>query len=230
RRLARDDGAGHRDHTLESHGLRRRQRGAAGVEHALGQAVVVAQVDEEQPAVVALAMDPARQPHGAADVARAQLAARVRAIRGQGVAHLLGPLWGSPPWGCRGSCGRARAFGVGRRAGSSRVAYPQKPWVTRSSSCFFTFFRLTSKDTRSPSTLKALAARTAPATSPPSSTSSATRRCGASAPAPAGSPPRSARIEIRRSKPIEKPEAGTSRPSSRPIIRSYRPPPAMEEG
>ena len=42
----------------------RREGRAAGGEHALGQAVMVAQVDEQQPAMVALAVDPAGEPGG----------------------------------------------------------------------------------------------------------------------------------------------------------------------
>ena len=41
---------------------------AVGIGHHLGEAVVVAQVDEQQPAMVADAMAPAGQPHGLADV------------------------------------------------------------------------------------------------------------------------------------------------------------------
>ena len=55
--------------------------GCADVDDALGDAVVVAQVDEQQVAVVALAMDPAGQADAsAAGVGEAQRAAGVRAI------------------------------------------------------------------------------------------------------------------------------------------------------
>ena len=53
---------------------------AVGIGHHLGQAVVVAQVDEQQAAVVADAMAPAGQPHVLADVALAKRAAGVGAI------------------------------------------------------------------------------------------------------------------------------------------------------
>ena len=43
-------------------------------------AVVVAEVDEEQLAVIAIAMDPARQPDGLTHVARAKGGARMRAV------------------------------------------------------------------------------------------------------------------------------------------------------
>src|SRR5437868_14018035 len=99
---------------------------------------MIAQVDEEQTAVVALAVNPARQPYGAADVARAQLAARMATVVGQRGAH-------------RASAFRTSGFTSGRSPRSSTAAWPQKPWVMRSSSCFFTFLRLISKDTRWPS-------------------------------------------------------------------------------
>ena len=50
------------------------------LDHALGDAVMVAQIDEDQPAMVAAAIDPARQPHGLADIGFAQLAAGMGAI------------------------------------------------------------------------------------------------------------------------------------------------------
>ena len=40
--------------------------GFSGVDHALGDAVMVAQVHKDQPAMVAAAVDPARQAHGLA--------------------------------------------------------------------------------------------------------------------------------------------------------------------
>ena len=54
--------------------------GRIGVGHHLGDAVVVAQVDEQQAAMVADAVAPAGQPRLLADVACAQLAAFVGAI------------------------------------------------------------------------------------------------------------------------------------------------------
>ena len=50
------------------------------VGHGLGQAVMVAEIDEQQPAVIAHAMHPARQPHGLADILFAQRAASMGAI------------------------------------------------------------------------------------------------------------------------------------------------------
>ena len=81
RRRARHHLACHVDHALQPDRLGGGEGRAAGVEHALGQALVVAQVDEEQMAVVALAMDPAGQPGRHADVLGPQLAAGVGAIR-----------------------------------------------------------------------------------------------------------------------------------------------------
>ena len=67
--------------------------GVAGIEHQLGQAVMVAQVDEHQPAVVALAVDPARQAHIAARVRQPQGAAGVGAIGVQRTAPPAGPFF-----------------------------------------------------------------------------------------------------------------------------------------
>ena len=57
-------------------GEQRRRR----VDHALGDAVMVAQIDEQQLAVVALAVHPARQPGRAAGVGGAERAAGMGAI------------------------------------------------------------------------------------------------------------------------------------------------------
>ncbi len=51
-----------------------------GIGHALGDAVMVAQVDEQEAAMVADAMAPAGQPHVPADIGRAQFAAGMGAI------------------------------------------------------------------------------------------------------------------------------------------------------
>ena len=71
-------------HPLGAHGLGGLERGAVGIGHDLRDAVVVAQIDEQQPAVVAHAVHPARQPHRLADVGTAQRAAGVRAVAVQG--------------------------------------------------------------------------------------------------------------------------------------------------
>ena len=59
--------------------------GRIGIGHALGDAVMVAQVDEQQAAMVADAMAPARQPRLAADIGRAQRAAGMGAIAVHGI-------------------------------------------------------------------------------------------------------------------------------------------------
>ena len=56
------------------------EAGRARMQHQLGQPIVVAQVDEDQPAVIALAVDPARQPDGLAGVGGAKRAAGVGAV------------------------------------------------------------------------------------------------------------------------------------------------------
>ena len=63
-----------------AHRLGKLERGRIGVDHALRHAVVVAQVDEEQAAVIAHAVHPARQARGGADMGFAQFPARVTAI------------------------------------------------------------------------------------------------------------------------------------------------------
>ena len=67
-------------HPLGAQGLGDLERGAVGIGHDLGDPVVVAQVDEQEPAVVAHAVHPAREARGLADVGSAQRAAGVRAV------------------------------------------------------------------------------------------------------------------------------------------------------
>ena len=59
--LAHHDRAGDGDHAFRAHRVGRGEGRGAGGEHALGDAVMVAQVDEQQAAVVALGMHPARE-------------------------------------------------------------------------------------------------------------------------------------------------------------------------
>ena len=68
------------DHPFGAHRLRRLEGGAVGIGDDLRDAVVIAQVDEQQAAVVAYAVHPARQAHAMTDVGRAQSPAGVRAI------------------------------------------------------------------------------------------------------------------------------------------------------
>jgi hypothetical protein len=56
------------------------KRLAAGAGDDLGEAVMVAQIDEQHAAMIALAMHPARQFHPRADVAFAELAAIVGTV------------------------------------------------------------------------------------------------------------------------------------------------------
>ena len=66
-------------------------RGVGLVDHDLGDPVAVAQVEEDELAVVAAAVDPAGEAGGDARIGRAQLAVRVRAVgrgeAGSGVGH-----------------------------------------------------------------------------------------------------------------------------------------------
>jgi hypothetical protein len=62
--------AGHRDHAFHAHRLELREQRARHVDHALGQAEIVAQIDEQKLAVVAFAVDPAGQAHGFAGVGK----------------------------------------------------------------------------------------------------------------------------------------------------------------
>ena len=64
RRLPRHHLPGHGDHALEPHRLGRRKRGTPRRQHTLRPPVMVPQVDEQQPAMVALAVYPAGQTHG----------------------------------------------------------------------------------------------------------------------------------------------------------------------
>ena len=76
-----------------------------GVGHHLGDAVVVAQVDEEEPAMVAHAMDPAGKAHILPRVFGAKGGAGVAtvAVHGRGLLSLERAAWGilSPP--CQGA-------------------------------------------------------------------------------------------------------------------------------
>ncbi len=73
---ARDDLAARREHVLGAHLLGERVRlgDARRVEHELHHAAAVAEIDEDEVAVVAAARDPAGEAHLAADVGGAQLA------------------------------------------------------------------------------------------------------------------------------------------------------------
>jgi len=76
-RSPRDDLAAHGDHALEPQGLGGLEQWARAVEHALRDPVVIAKIQEQEIAVVALAMEPAREPDGLPGVLASELAAGV---------------------------------------------------------------------------------------------------------------------------------------------------------
>ena len=80
RAFAQDDFAIHLDHALGAQALNDLEARRFGVQHQLGQAIVVAQVNKQQAAVVALAVDPARQTNIRARIRRTEGAAGVGAI------------------------------------------------------------------------------------------------------------------------------------------------------
>jgi hypothetical protein len=90
--LAAHDAPARRDDVLgaQALGQRVRIRGGLGMEDELQEPGAVAQVDEDQAAVVTTAVHPAGHAHGRVDVARAQLAA-------PGVAVRVGPRWPHKP-------------------------------------------------------------------------------------------------------------------------------------
>ncbi len=74
--------AGDGDHAFRSHRIGGGKRRGAGREHALGDAVMITQVDEQQPAVVALGVHPARQAGGLPGVCRRAARRRYGCDRG----------------------------------------------------------------------------------------------------------------------------------------------------
>jgi hypothetical protein len=80
-RAARHHGAGHGHHALRPQGGGGLEEGAAGTDHALGDAVMVAEVHEQELAVITLAMHPPGQPGGLPDVGSAELPAGMGPIR-----------------------------------------------------------------------------------------------------------------------------------------------------
>src|SRR4029453_8741276 len=93
-RRARDDLAADGDHALEAQRLGGLEQRARAVEHALRDPVVVAQIDEEEIAVIALAMQPAREPNRLPGMLASKLAARMSPeARHRG----RSPSWPPPP-------------------------------------------------------------------------------------------------------------------------------------
>ena len=80
------DIAGNRHHAFGAKPVERRKDGIAAVGDDLGQAIMIAQIDEEEPAMVALAMHPARKPHRLAGIGGAQRGAGMGTVgvHGQG--------------------------------------------------------------------------------------------------------------------------------------------------
>ena len=75
-----DDPAFDRDDAFGTNALHHAEGGVIGLDDALGHAVLVAQVDEQEVAVIALAVNPSRKAYGRPDMIAAKLAACVRAI------------------------------------------------------------------------------------------------------------------------------------------------------
>ena len=82
---ARDDVAGDRHHAFGTQAVEDRERRIAAVGDDLGKPIMVAQIDEQQPAMVALAMHPSRDADRLADLFGAKLAAIMGAIGVHGI-------------------------------------------------------------------------------------------------------------------------------------------------
>ena len=78
--LGRPDRAVDPDHAFRAHRLRLGEGRGTRIEHALGHAVMVAQVDEQQAAVVADAVAPTGEAHGLADQGKPDGSTGVRAV------------------------------------------------------------------------------------------------------------------------------------------------------
>ena len=79
-RAARHHGAGHGDDGFGPQGVEQRQRRALRLGDDLGDAVMIAQIDEQHAAVITLAVDPAGQANGLADGARVERGAIVGSV------------------------------------------------------------------------------------------------------------------------------------------------------
>ena len=106
------------DDAFQLQGIEQAQRRAVLVRHHLGDAVMVAQVHEQDAAMVALAVDPARQANGVADVILGKLCASVGTVGVHGDSfHLAGygakgahTMRGETPVLVRALTGEARPF------------------------------------------------------------------------------------------------------------------------
>ena len=106
--------AGDRQHRFVARRVQHREGpGPARIDHALRQPVAVAQVHEQQAAVVALAVDPAREADGAADIGAAERAAIVCAVGVHGIRARLAKV--AREWNERASLvkPRGRAYEAG---------------------------------------------------------------------------------------------------------------------
>ena len=93
---ARHEPAGEGDDALHPDRFDLPEQRARGIDDALRDAVVVAQVDEQQIAVVALAVDPAGEPHRAAGIGKAELAAVMGSIGVHGTIRMGSRATGKP--------------------------------------------------------------------------------------------------------------------------------------
>ena len=108
--LTRDDLAGDGHNRLDTQPVENVQRLAPGTGNDLGQAVMIAQIDEQHAAMIALAVDPARQARGRVDIGGAQVGASVGAIGVHGFAHwfVIQGLTRDPPSSAQERSGRPR--------------------------------------------------------------------------------------------------------------------------
>ena len=110
-----NDLAGHRHHRFDAQRFEGAKHRAVGVGDDLGNPVMVAQIDEQQPAMVALAVDPARQPHRVPDVGGAQLGAAMSAVGVHGLLVIPAKA------GISGQLSRSSLAGVPAFAGTTRA-------------------------------------------------------------------------------------------------------------
>ena len=101
--------------------------GAVGVHHHLGEAVMVAQVDEQHAAVVADAVAPAGKPDLLADLGGGERAAGVGAIAVHRICPFKAEAGGTRGHGPSGERPRA----AGRRAQPPQVSIPRRPERSR---------------------------------------------------------------------------------------------------
>ena len=114
---ALDDGARDRHDALRAQGVDRGKRLRPALDDALGDAVVVAEIDEEQMAVVALAVDPAREARRSADMLATQFTAGMGSVGMHARSSRLavgGPVPGGRP-GVGRPDRRANRCGIGGR-------------------------------------------------------------------------------------------------------------------